>query len=504
MIIWGGSPSHSAHGLNSGAKYDPSTDNWIAITSSNAPTPRWDHVVIWTGTEMIIWGGWDSNNVFNTGGRYNPVSDTWTATSNTNAPTARLEHTAIWDGSEMIIWGGGGTNGAGIFNTGARYDPAADSWTATSTINAPDRRLLHTAVWTGSEMIVWGGGYTNDYNNGGRYNPRTDSWLPISTANAPSARSGHRVVWTGSEMIIWGGSTYNGGNVYFNTGGRYNPGTDSWAATNFTNAPSARGGHTVVWTGNEMIIWGGFDNFGDLGTGGRYNPSADSWMATTSTNAPLARSGHTAVWTGNEMIIWGGYDNAIVQRLTIGGRYCAQPSAPIVQRAVSRKAHGTAGAFDVDLPLSGTPGIECRTGGASGDYTIVVTFLANVSVNASPQAAVTSGVGMIGSGGASNGGTVVISNNIITIPLTNVANAQTINVTLNNVNGSTSLVIPMRVLIGDVNSNGTVNASDVSVTKVRVGQAVDSTNFRADVNANGAINAGDVSIVKSAVGTTAR
>ena len=57
-------------------------------------------------------------------------------------------------------------------------------------------------------------------------------------------------MWTGSEMIIWGGSQLN-------TGGRYNPSTDSWAATSTTNAPSARQDHTAVWTGSEMIIWGG-------------------------------------------------------------------------------------------------------------------------------------------------------------------------------------------------------------------------------------------------------
>ena len=55
----------------------------------------------------------------------------------------------------MIVWGGNGVNGN--LMTGGRYDPGADSWIATSTINAPSARSYHTAVWTGSEMIVWGG-----------------------------------------------------------------------------------------------------------------------------------------------------------------------------------------------------------------------------------------------------------------------------------------------------------------------------------------------------------
>ena len=199
------------------------------------------------------------------------------------------------------------------------------------------------------------------------------------------------------------------------------------------------------------------------------------------------------------MVVWGGHGGSGL--VNTGGRYCAQPSTPIAQSAVSRKTQGSAGSFDVDLPLSGTAGIECRSGGATSDYTIVVTFLANVSVNGNPQAAVTSGIGAIGSGGVSDGGMVIIAGNVVTIPLTNVANAQTINVTLNNVNGSSNVTIPMRVLIGDVNGNGAVNASDVALTKSRIGHPVDATNFKADVSANGLINATDVSLVKSLVGT---
>ena len=247
-----------------------------------------------------------------------------------------------------------------------------------------------------------------------------------------------------------------------------------------------------------MIVWGGLGNSGSLNTGGRYNVGTNSWTAVNTTNAPSARIDYPAVWTGSEMIVWGGYAG---NALNTGGRYCAQPSTPIVQSAVSRKTHGSAGSFDVDLPLSGTPGIECRSGGATNDYTIVVTFLANVSVNGNPQAAVTSGIGTIGSGGVSNGGMVMTSGNVVTIPLTNVANAQTINVTLNNVNGSTNVTIPMGVLIGDVNGNGAVNASDVALTKSRSGQPVAAATFRSDVNADGSINAADVSLVKSLAGT---
>ena len=90
------------------------------------------------------------------------TDDTWTSTSTTNAPEARSRHVAVWTGSEMIVWGGIGT---GDLNTGGRYNPSTDSWAATSTTNAPDGRYYHTAVWTGSEMIVWGGYDGSSYVN---------------------------------------------------------------------------------------------------------------------------------------------------------------------------------------------------------------------------------------------------------------------------------------------------------------------------------------------------
>ncbi len=177
------------------------------------------------------------------------------------------------------------------------------------------------------------------------------------------------------------------------------------------------------------------------------------------------------------------------------------PAAPMAQSAVSRKMHGAAGTFDIDLTLTGAPGIESRSGGSTNDYQLVITFPTAVSVTGNPQAQVTLGTGDIGSGGVSNGGMVTVSGNVVTVPLTNVANAQTINVTLFSVNRSGNVVIPMSVLTGDVNANGLVNASDTALAKSLVGLPVDATNFRSDVNTNGVINASDVGVVKANIGT---
>src|SRR5206468_816163 len=153
---------------------------------------------------------------------------------------------------------GGQNEIVGALNTGGRYNPSTDTWIATSTTNAPATRVLHTAVWTGSEMIVWGGLNSNSYlSTGGRYDPNTDIWTATSTVSSPSARDHHTAVWTGSEMMIWGGFFYDGIAHYLNTGGRYNPSTDAWTAVSNTNEPGARSEHTAVWTGSEMIVWGG-------------------------------------------------------------------------------------------------------------------------------------------------------------------------------------------------------------------------------------------------------
>jgi N-acetylneuraminic acid mutarotase len=305
MIVWGGGDD-GPPGFNTGGRYDPSTDSWAATSTTNAPEGRfYGQTAVWTGSEMIVWGGLTTCNqgcYAITGGRYSPGTDSWIATSTTNAPEPRYTHTAVWSGSEMIVWGGYGNTG--VLNTGARYNPSTNSWTATSTTNAPDPRFYHTAVWSGSEMIVWGGQVNNTFlNSGSRYNPSNDSWTATSIITAPSGRRHHTAVWTGSEMIVWGGGAFS----EFNTGGRYHPDTDSWIPTNTANAPIARDSHTAVWTGTEMIVWGGLDPHVLLGTGGRYNPSNDTWRATSTTNAPTERFYHTAVWSGSEMIVWGGH-----------------------------------------------------------------------------------------------------------------------------------------------------------------------------------------------------
>ena len=165
--------------------------------------------------------------------------------------------------------------------------------------------------------------------------------------------------------------------------------------------------------------------------------------------------------------------------------------------AVSRKTHGAAGDFTVSLPLTGNPGIECRSGGADGSHTLVFNFLNNI---VSGNATVTNGIGSVS-------GNPTFAGSNMTVNLTGVANVQTVTLTLSNVTDDFGQVVPdtsisAGFLLGDTTGNGIVNSSDVSETKLQSGQALSSSNFREDVTVSGSINASDVSTVKSKSGTS--
>jgi N-acetylneuraminic acid mutarotase len=445
MLVWGGTNFGGFATLETGGRYDPVTDTWQSMTTVNAPRPRIGNSTVWTGSEMIVWGGYEyfqSNLWLVSGGRYDPIADRWTRMS--LGPSARRFHTAVWTGTRMIVWGGyfslGSQYAPDILNTGSLYDPSTDSWTPTATAGAPPGRYQHSAIWTGSEMIVWGG-YASSWfaggelsGAGGRYNPSTNSWVPM-TGTTP--RANHSAIWTGSLMVVWGGSSFvpcpdcnpnplsvlpvntgsrydpvqdrwtvmstegapdpenspfsfnlpwpvtwtghdmivlrnNGGPnagwrydpstnhwtsiasdgsslapigaslvwtgkvaitwgglvpsdffrpVYLNTGRRYDPWTDSWTPTSTSSPASQRSGHSAVWTGNEMIVWGGaaVSTSTYLNSGGRYDPATDSWTATSTESAPVPRAGHTALWGSDVMLVWGGGGSAGAPNS--GGRY---------------------------------------------------------------------------------------------------------------------------------------------------------------------------------------
>ncbi len=180
---------------------------------------------------------------------------------------------------------------------------------------------------------------------------------------------------------------------------------------------------------------------------------------------------------------------------SLAGNASCAVSVPFLG-AVSRKTHGNAGTFDIGLPSSGSPGVECRTGGSNGNFTVVFVF-ANPLTNVT---GVTTSAGSISSSAIGSAPQEFIVN------LTGINNAQFVTVTLGSVsdtagNTSTNVSARMGVLAGDTTGNGLVNSSDIAQTQSQSGQPVSGSNFREDVTANGLINSSDIGLVQSKSGT---
>jgi hypothetical protein len=193
------------------------------------------------------------------------------------------------------------------------------------------------------------------------------------------------------------------------------------------------------------------------------------------------------------------YDGA-PDGLAFSGTYTGQANnqcAPLLT-VVSHKHHGSAGDFDITLPLTGTPGYETRgTGLTNNSYTLIYTL-----------GGIPSGAGSASVSGTGSATTTLgPGSNQVTVNLTGVSTAQHLTINLTNipiVNGGTftNLAVPMDVLVGDVNLNHSVEGNDVSTVQGNTRHAVNSSTFRYDVNANGAIEGNDVSVTQSCTRTS--
>ena len=283
---------------------------WVNGSANAAPSARSGQSGVWTGQELVIWGGALGTlagvpQYSATGGWYQPDTDAWTAISPFAAPSARRSHTAIWTGSEMIVWGG--FSGTGYLADGGRFSLASQSWHGLSTSPLAPREG-QVAVWTGSRMLIWSGrNEVATVMDGALYDPVSDVWTLLPTSGAPATRSGAVGLWTGDRLLVWGGErngTYLGGGAQL----RFVNGEpmSKWQEIRIPGEPSSRAHHTAVWTGTQMLVWGGVNDGGQLGDGAAYDPLKNVWTPLPSDGAPAAREQHSAVWTGSEMIIYGG------------------------------------------------------------------------------------------------------------------------------------------------------------------------------------------------------
>lgn len=196
----------------------------------------------------------------------------------TGAPSPRIAPFAAWTGTELIVWAGATADPA-MPSDGARYDPATDTWRAMATDGATTGRSQGGAAWTGSELFAWGGYDARgvEQATGALYDPAIDRWRPVPMTDAPSARAEFTTVWTGSEVIVWGGhrSDFTVRPTLIertDTGAAFDPRRYAWRAVESLGAPSARDRHAGVWTGSEMLVWGGLSGTGPASSGGRFQP----------------------------------------------------------------------------------------------------------------------------------------------------------------------------------------------------------------------------------------
>ena len=310
LWVWGGSLGEGIDS-GSGAGYRPDLGVWQTMASTNGPTARNQHTAIWSGQEMIVWGGASGGNYVSTGGRFNPSNQVWTALSTNGAPTGRIGHVAGWTGSRMVVWGG--RNNLGVLGDGAWYDPVADQWTALAFANPPSPRFGATVVSTGSRLVVWGGhDQLGALNTGAQLifgtNGVPTAWAAITASNAPAGRSGHSAIWTGQKMLVWGGQ---GNGNFLADGAAYDPAADTWSPITATNGPTARSAHSAVWSGQEMLVFGGEAYSGTLADGAAYDPLASKWRVLSGVGNPQARSSATVVWADSEMLAFGGLANGV-------------------------------------------------------------------------------------------------------------------------------------------------------------------------------------------------
>jgi hypothetical protein len=309
LIVWGGQTRLGD--TRSGERIDPDSLRHVAMSTDGAVEGGVHQAAVATPHGVFVW-----ISTRHEGAIYDPAADRWRRVSAENAPRSVGVFRAVWTGRVVLVWGGVTT---GDHNECAAYDPAADRWRGVIAPREQTARTGSTVVWTGQEMIVWGGSDATFAtgpvrNDGWRYNPERDVWSSVSLANAPSPRTSHVAVWTGREMIVWGGHRNTAPS--FSEGARYDPVTDTWRPMRRDGAPSGSPSqypsYQGVWTGTDMVVWS--EDPRGWTPGARYDPALDRWTALATRGAPDAREGARVAWVRCSLVAWGG-------RRFVNGRY---------------------------------------------------------------------------------------------------------------------------------------------------------------------------------------
>jgi hypothetical protein len=327
VLMWGGCCGSRVTPAD-GGRYDPVQDAWTPMSDLGAPAGTSGYVMAWTGTELLVWTrqerGFQEPQPPGEGGRYDPGRDRWKPMSTEGAPVPYAGMLGFWTGEELLVWAVD-TGAPERWSDGARYDPRTDRWRPMSPAPIPAFWFADTATWTGSELLVWGRrpGSRHDL----RWEAATDTWGEITREGAPSGYA--QAVWTGERALVWTGTGVSPSQIE-PQGGLYDPRTDTWSPMRSDEAAPWYNQAAITWTGREFITWGGSLSRSDSRSvqahddGAAYDPATDTWRRLPP--GPLtARSGPSAIWTGQEVVILGGFELAFPGRIQaperIGARY---------------------------------------------------------------------------------------------------------------------------------------------------------------------------------------
>lgn len=241
----------------------------------------------------------------------------------------------LWNGTDLYSFGGktGSGYGTQMHNTFEKFNFATNTWISLSTSGAPSPRCDVSMVWTDDKLIVYGGMTISGYyskaykiSDGGIYDPNSNSWssIPSPPSNIFQPSNRHTIVWTGSEMIVWGGYTSSGSSNFFtgqqNQGAKYNPSSNNW--NSISTPPSSfvgRGMSNYAWTGSEMIVWAGRvdgNNYNSWTTDGCiYNPTSDIWRVMATPSSFEHTDGY--VFDGKRLILCGNSRGGYIKQLLV-------------------------------------------------------------------------------------------------------------------------------------------------------------------------------------------
>ena len=334
--------------------YRAAGGRWARLAPGPRPAAvKATDVAVWTGSRMLVMGL--------TNGSYDPAANTWHRIARPILPDKAA--VTAWTGRQVIIWGG--TCCGGASSKGQAYDPAAGIWTLLPAAPLQPRRAA-AGAWTGRELIVAGGsgtGTVKTFRDGAAWNPATRTWRTI--APMPAGRTGATAVWDGTELILIGGRAGSGAASRLAAIPlAYNPATDRWRW--LPKMPYPRSGFGAVWTGRQVLVWGGLTAAGIPPPHGQaYNPAAGRWTALPP--APLrGRADPVMAWTGRRMIVWGG--SASGRHFTDGAAFTPPPpgswgTAIEVPGLGALNNGGDARVFSVSCASAG----NCAAGGSYKD-----------------------------------------------------------------------------------------------------------------------------------------